>query len=60
MEVLDSSHMNDPHRMEFEEFIYDTHRTAEDLRHLLLKQYDEIQDLRRKLGPVVEKAAAPS
>lgn len=35
--------------MEFEEYVYDTHRTAEELRHLLLKQYDDIQDLKKKL-----------
>ena len=49
MEVVDNSHHNDPHRMEFEEYVYDTHRTAEELRHLLLKQYDDIQDLKKQL-----------
>lgn len=50
MAVVDNSHLNDPHRMEFEEYIYDNHRTAEDLRHLLLKQYDEIQELKKRTG----------
>ena len=48
MAVIDNSHLNDPHRMEFEEYIYDNHRTAEELRHLLLRQYDEIQELKHK------------
>ena len=53
MAVIDNSHLNDPHRMEFEEYIYDNHRTAEELRHLLLKQYDEIQELKRKTGSAI-------
>jgi len=47
---VDNSHLNDPHRLEFEEYVYDNHRTAEELRHLLLKQWDEIQVLKNRLG----------
>lgn len=50
MDVAETAHLNDPHRLEFEEYVYDNHRTAEELRHLLLRQWDEIQDLRQKLG----------
>jgi hypothetical protein len=46
MGMVDNSHLNDPHRLEFEEYVYDNHRTAEELRHLLLKQWDEIQELK--------------
>jgi hypothetical protein len=48
MDVIANPHLNDPHRLEFEEYVYDNHRTAEELRHLLLKQYDEIQELKHK------------
>ena len=60
MEVVDNSHHNDPHRMEFEEYVYDTHRTAEELRHLLLKQYDDINDLRRQLEVLTGKVVNPN
>ena len=56
MELIDNSHLNDPHRLEFEEYVYDSHRTAEELRHLLLKQYDEIQELKRKTQGAVSQA----
>lgn len=46
--MVENSHLNDPHRLEFEEYVYDNHRTAEELRHLLLRQYDEIQELKHK------------
>lgn len=46
--------------MEFEEYVYDTHRTAEELRHLLLKQYDDIHDLRRKLEVLSGKVVGPN
>ena len=46
--------------MEFEEYVYDTHRTAEDLRHLLLKQYDDIQDLKRQLEKITGKVVNPN
>lgn len=51
MDVVDNSHLDDPHRLEFEEYIYDNRRTAEDLRHLLMRQYDEIQELKRHTPP---------
>jgi hypothetical protein len=60
MEVVDNSHHNDPHRMEFEEYVYDTHRTAEELRHLLLKQYDDIQDLKKQLERITGKVVSPN
>ena len=60
MDVVENSHLNDPHRMEFEEYVYDNHRTAEELRHLLLKQYDEIQDLRHRIAPSHPPAQAPN
>ena len=60
MEVADDAHLNDPHRMEFEEYVYDTHRTAEELRHLLLKQYDDINDLRRQLEVITGKVVNPN
>jgi hypothetical protein len=50
MAVIDNAHLNDPHRLEFEEYIYDNHRTAEELRHLLLKQFDELQELKHAPG----------
>jgi hypothetical protein len=46
MDLTDHAHLNDPHRLEFEEYIYDNQRTAEELRHLILRQYDEIQALK--------------
>jgi hypothetical protein len=49
MDVADSPHLNDPARLVFEEYVYDNHRTAEELRHLLLKQWDEIQDLKHQV-----------
>ncbi len=60
MEVADNSHHNDPHRCEFEEYVYDTHRTAEELRHLLLKQYDDIQDLKKELETMTGKVVSPN
>ena len=47
--MAENPHLNDPQRLEFEEYIYDNQRTAEDLRHLIMRQYDEIQDLKRRL-----------
>ena len=55
--MIDNAHLNDPHRLEFEEYIYDNHRTAEELRHLLLKQFDEIQELKHRFGA---PSAAPT
>lgn len=46
--------------MEFEEYVYDTHRTAEELRHLLLKQYDDIQDLKKQLERITGKVVSPN
>jgi len=60
MDVVENSHLNDPHRMEFEEYVYDNHRTAEELRHLLLRQYDEIQELRHRIVPSTPQAQAPN
>lgn len=59
MDSVATNHLNDPHRLEFEEYIYDTHRTADDLRHLLMKQYDEIQELRRG-ATRLQPTAAPT
>ncbi len=56
MGVVDNPHLNDPHRLEFEEYVYDNHRTAEELRHLLLRQYDEIQELKHQLGGTSPKS----
>ena len=55
MDVAGNPHLNDPHRLEFEEYVYDNHRTAEELRHLLLKQYDEIQELKQKVAGVIPR-----